>query len=168
MYSCGATTRIWITYSAWLTLYMTWIRTYSRWLYHKTEHMNRIPYSFPRSAYWIRRVEWHGCCKRLHYIYIYITQEVSHLLKPPAPYWVRVNSWVDGMAWLSKRIRYIHIYITEAVSHLLKPPAPYWFRVNSWMDGVARLLQMGTLCIYRRGSLLLLETARPYVSWINP
>jgi len=29
-YSCGATTSIRIAYSAWLTLYMTWIRTYSR------------------------------------------------------------------------------------------------------------------------------------------
>jgi len=39
------------TYSAWITLYVTWTRTYSRLLYSQSRlKMNRIPYSFPQSA----------------------------------------------------------------------------------------------------------------------
>jgi len=39
-------------YSAWSTLYLTWIRTHSRCMYSQNRlNRNRIPYSFPRSAY---------------------------------------------------------------------------------------------------------------------
>jgi len=51
-YSCDAATRIWITYSAWLTLYMTGTRTYSTLMYSQNRlNMNRIPYFLFGSAY---------------------------------------------------------------------------------------------------------------------
>jgi len=51
-YSGDAAIRIRIMYPACVTLYMTWIRTYSRCLFSQYRlNMNRIPYSFPRSAY---------------------------------------------------------------------------------------------------------------------
>jgi len=68
-----------------VTLYMIWIRIYSRWMYSQNRmNMNRIPYFFPRSAYSTcrcftlraarisRSVEYsdtHMCA----YVYIYIT-----------------------------------------------------------------------------------------------
>ena len=43
--------KIWITYSAWCTLYMAWIRT-SGWMYSQNRlNMNRILYSVPRFTY---------------------------------------------------------------------------------------------------------------------
>jgi len=51
-YSCDAATRIRITFSARLTLYMTETRTYSRCVYLKNKrNLNRIPYFILRSAY---------------------------------------------------------------------------------------------------------------------
>jgi len=56
-YSCDAATRAWITYSVWSTLYMTWTRTYSRWMYSQNRlNLNRIPYFLLRSAYSTRRM----------------------------------------------------------------------------------------------------------------
>ena len=51
-YSCGATTRIRITYVARLTLCMPWLRTYSRFMYaHNRQLCIKCRVLFPRSAY---------------------------------------------------------------------------------------------------------------------
>jgi len=56
-YSCGAITRIRIRYSAWLTLYVTGTRTFSRWTYSQNRlHLKRIQYDCPRSAYSCRQM----------------------------------------------------------------------------------------------------------------
>jgi len=50
-------------HSAWLTLYMTWICTYSRLLYsQKRLNRNRIPYFIPPPPC-IQHVEWSGACR---------------------------------------------------------------------------------------------------------
>jgi len=47
-----------ITYSAWSTLHMTWIRTYSRFMYPQNRlNVNRIPSCWLRSAYSTRRLQ---------------------------------------------------------------------------------------------------------------
>jgi len=55
-YSCDAATRIWITYSAWWTLYMSGTRIYSRLMYSQYRlNLNRISNFLLRSAYSICR-----------------------------------------------------------------------------------------------------------------
>jgi len=50
-YSCGATTRIWVTYSARLALCMPWLRTHSRCMYTQYRlHMPQIPCTLPTWA----------------------------------------------------------------------------------------------------------------------
>jgi len=52
-YSCGATTRTWIAYSAWRTLYMAWIRTHSSWMCSQTVHNTKGTRAHTTGSVWI-------------------------------------------------------------------------------------------------------------------
>jgi len=110
--SCGAATRIWIMYSAWLTLYMTWIRTYSSKCFHKTGYIwieYRTLFICPRIQH-VGAWSWNFTIISLSLyiyiyiyahiymnIYIYIQRERDHALCSLSR---RIQNWTAGGGWI--------------------------------------------------------------------